>query len=205
MRVKVPSSVPRLIPVGGAHTRFLLAEDLIIANVKSLFPGASPGECYPFRVTRDADIDLRENEAQDLLRVVQQQLSKRRFGTPVRLEVSAAMPEDMVDYLRESLGLAVDDIYSFEGPLSPQDLMSLYDLDRPDLKEEPFEPRVPECYSSDTSIFEVIKQRDVLLHHPFDSYDCITDFVEASVNDPDVVAIKICLYRTGPDSPIPPA
>src|SRR6267378_2816216 len=115
------------------------------------------------------------------------------------------MPDEMIDYLTRSLGLTQDDVYLVEGPLGPQSLTSLYDLDRPDLKDERFQPRVPDCYTAKTSIFEKIKQRDVLLHHPFDSYACITDFVEASVNDPDVVAIKICLYRTGPDSPIPPA
>ncbi len=205
VRIKVPSSVPRLIPLGGANTKFLLTEDLIVANVKALFPGALPGECHAFRVTRDADLDIRAEEAVDLLRVMQQELRKRRFGAPVRLEVSASMPDEMIDYLTRSLGLTQDDVYLVEGPLGPQSLTSLYDLDRPDLKDERFQPRVPECYTAKSSIFEKIKQRDVLLHHPFDSYACITDFVEASVNDPDVVAIKICLYRTGPDSPIPPA
>src|SRR2546422_416132 len=154
VRIKVPSLVPRLIPVGGAKSKFVLAEDLIIANVRFLFPGANPGQCYTFRVTRDADIDIREEEADDLLRVMQQELRKRRFGAPVRLEVSSAMPQ---------------------------------------------------CYAAGTSLFDAIKEGDILLHHPFDSYSSVTDFVEASVKDPDVVAIKICLYRTGPDSPIPPA
>ena len=205
VRIKVPSVVPRLIPIGGAKTKFVLAEDLIIANVRSLFPGTNPGECYTFRVTRDADIDIREEEADDLLRVMQQQLRKRRFGTPVRLEVSAAMPAEMIEYLMESLGVNADDVYRVEGLLMPQGLTPLYDLDRPDLKDEPFKPAVPRCYTAPESVFDVIKASDILLHHPFDSYSSVTDFVEASVKDPDVVAIKICLYRTGPDSPIPPA
>ncbi len=188
VRIKVPSVVPRLIPIGGAQSKFVLAEDLIIANVGSLFPGANPGECYMFRVTRDADIDIREEEADDLLRVMQQQLRKRRFGTPVRLEVSASMPAEMVNYLMESLDVSEDDVYRTDGMLIPQGLMPLFDLDRPDLKYEPFKPVVPRCYREPESVFDVIKKGDILLHHPFDSYSSV-----------------ICLYRTGPDSPIPPA
>jgi len=205
VRIKVPSLVPRLIPVGGATTSYVLAEDLIMANVKSLFPGAYPGECHTFRVTRDADIDIREEEADDLLRVMQQQLRKRRFGTPVRLEVSSGMPAEMIEYLTDSLGLTADDVYQVQGLLAPQGLMPLYELGRPDLKNEPFEPVTPQCYKAEGSLFDAIKEGDILLHHPFDSYASVTDFVEASVKDPDVVAIKICLYRTGPESPIPPA
>ena len=205
VRIKVPSLVPRVIPVGGAKSKFVLAEDLIIANVRFLFPGANPGQCYTFRVTRDADIDIREEEADDLLRVMQQELRKRRFGAPVRLEVFSAMPAGMVEYLTESLGVTSDDVYRSDGLLVPQGLLPLYDLDRPDLKDEPFEPAIPQCYAAGTSLFDAIKEGDILLHHPFDSYSSVTDFVEASVKDPDVVAIKICLYRTGPDSPIPPA
>jgi len=125
VRIKVPSSVPRLIPLGGANTKFLLTEDLIVANVKSLFPGALPGECHAFRVTRDADLDIRAEEAVDLLRVMQQELRKRRFGAPVRLEVSASMPDEMIDYLTRSLALTQDDVYLVEGPLGPQSLTSL--------------------------------------------------------------------------------
>jgi polyphosphate kinase len=205
VRIKVPTVVPRLIPVSSAKSKFILVEDLIIANVLSLFPGSIPGECHTFRVTRDADLDLREEEADDLLRVMQQQLRKRRFGTPVRLEVAASMPDEMVEYLIASLSLTKDDVYSSDGLLLPQGLLSLYDLDRPDLKDQPFEPAGAPYYSNGESVFDAIKEGDILLHHPFDSYSSVTDFVEASVRDPDVVAIKICLYRTGPDSPIPPA
>ena len=162
------------------------------------------GSCYRFRVTRDADIDIREDEAEDLLRVIQQELRQRRFGTPVRLEVSSDMPEEMVAYLTDSLGLETEDIYTVDGPLNLQDFMSLYDINRPDLKDEPFCQTVPE-WMRERSIFDVLKERDILLHHPFDSYDSVTNFINDAVEDPDVVAIKICLYRTGPESPIPPA
>lgn len=206
VRIKVPSAVPRLIPIGGAKTKFVMAEDLIKTHVHSLFPGATPGECHMFSVTRDADLDIREEEADDLLRVMQQGLRQRRFGAPVRLEVSASMPHEMIDYLVESLSLGEEDVYRVEGPLNTQGLSSLYDVDRPDLKDTPFEPSTLESFSErGDSIFAAIRKRDILLHHPFDSYAAVTDFVEASVQDPDVVAIKICLYRTGPDSPIPPA
>ncbi|HXD33178.1 MAG TPA: polyphosphate kinase 1 [Pyrinomonadaceae bacterium] len=205
VRIKVPSAVPRLIPIGGAKTKFVFAEDLIKTHVHSLFPGATPGECHMFSVTRDADLDIREEEADDLLRAMQRELRQRRFGAPVRLEVSASMPSEMIEYLIESLNLSEEDVYRIEGPLMTQGLAALYEVERPDLKDAPFEPRTPEPLAKSDSIFDAILERDILLHHPFDSYSSVTDFVAASVKDPDVVAIKICLYRTGPDSPIPPA
>lgn len=205
VRIKVPSILPRLVPVGGSNTRFVLVEEIIEANIRALFPEMEPGPCYRFRVTRDADIEIREEEAQDLLNVIQEELRRRRFGTPVRLEVSADMPDEMIEYLAASLGLDQDDVYKFDGPLNIQDLMSLYDLDRPDLKDAPFAPQVPAWFKEHKSIFDAIKERDRLLHHPYDSYECVTEFINQAVDDDDVVAIKICLYRTGPDSPIPPA
>ena len=204
VRIKVPSVVPRLVPVGKLPTRFVLLEELIEANCASLFPGMITSKCHRFRVTRDADIEIREDEAEDLLRVIQQELRQRRFGMPVRLEISAGMPKEMVDYLTESLDLLAEDVYVNEGPLAVQDFMSLYDLNRPDLKEKGFEPAIPEWHKK-RSIFDVIKEGDVLMHHPFDSYDSVTNFINEAVDDPQVVAIKICLYRTGPESPIPPA
>lgn len=206
MRIKVPSSViPRLVPVGSSKSRFVLLEDVIEANIEALFPGMNPGPCHRFRVTRDADIEIREEEAEDLLSLIQEELRKRRFGTPVRLEVSPEMPSDMVDYLMESLDLEAEDVYVFDGPLHVQDLMELYDCERPDLKETSFTPSVPEWYNQYETIFDAIRERDRLLHHPYDSYECVTGFINQAVEDPDVAAIKICLYRTGPDSPIPPA
>ena len=204
VRIKVPPVAPRLVSASRLGHKFVLLEDLIEANIDSLFPGMIAGKCHRFRVTRDADIEIREDEAEDLLRVIQQELRQRRFGTPVRLEVSSDMPEEMVSYLTESLGLASEDVYAINGPLSLQDFTSLYDLNRPDLKYEPFEPALPE-WLGERSIFEVVKDGDILLHHPFDSYSTVTDFINQAVDDPDVVAIKICLYRTGPESPIPPA
>jgi polyphosphate kinase len=205
VRIKVPSVVPRLVPVGSSGTRFVLLEEIIEANIQALFPGMTPGPCHRFRVTRDADIEIKEEEAHDLLSVIQEELRQRRFGTPVRLEISADMTDEMIEYLMASLGLERDDVYVFDGPLHLQDLMALYDCDRPDLKDVPFRPAVPSWCEEYDSIFDAIRERDRLLHHPYDSYDCVTGFIDQAVEDPDVVAIKICLYRTGPDSPIPPA
>ena len=204
VRIKVPSVVPRLVQVGTLGLKFVLLEELIEANSATLFPGMIVGKCHRFRVTRDADIEIREDEAEDLLRVIQQELRRRPFGTPVRLEVSAGTPEEMVSYLVESLDLSSDDVYVTDGPLAVQDLMSLYKLNRSDLKDEPFSVSQPR-WEDGKSIFDVLKERDVLLHHPYDAYDTVTDFIDEAVDDPDVVAIKICLYRTGPESPIPPA
>jgi len=192
--------VPRLVPVGKFGTKFVLLEDLIEAHRDSLFPGMIVGKSYRFRVTRDADIEIREDEAEDLLRLIQQELRQRRFGTPVRLEVSAGMPEEMIAYLTESLNLSSEDVYVLAGPLNLPELMSLYDVNRPDLKEESFVPTLPE-WRGEESIFDIVRERDLLLHHPYDSYDTVTDFINEAVDDPEVVAIKICLYRTGPTLP----
>ncbi len=204
VRIKVPSLVSRLVPVGLSTTRFVLLEDIIEANLGQLFPGMVPGPCYRFRVTRDADMDIRESEASDLLSLIQQELRKRRFGSPVRLEVSTDMPSEMIQYLSQSLELTKDDVYKVDAPLALQDFASLYDIDRPDLKDETFTPAAPQWLEQE-SIFEAIAERDILVHHPYDSYDCVTEFINAAVEDENVVAIKMCLYRTGAESPIPPA
>jgi polyphosphate kinase len=205
VRIKVPSSVPRLVPIGASGARFVLLDEIIEANIEALFPGMHPGRCHRFRVTRDADIEIREEEAEDLLSMIQEELRRRKFGAPVRLEVSPDMPPEMIDYLTASLDLEPEDVYVFDGPLNVQDLMALYDVNRPDLKDALFTPSTPEWYESYPTIFDAIKERDRLLHHPYDSYDCVTGFINQAVDDADVVAIKICLYRTGPESPIPPA
>jgi len=205
VRIKVPSVIPRLVPVGLSESKWVLLEDVIQANIHMLFPGMKPGPCYRFRVTRDADIEIRDEEAEDLLRLIQEEVRQRRFGKPVRLEVSDDMSAEMIHYLTESLGLEAQDVYKVRGPLAIQELMSLFDCDRPDLKDAPFTPALPQWCADPKSIFTAIKERDRLVHHPYDAYDCVTNFINQAVEDEDVVAIKICLYRTGPDSPIPPA
>lgn len=202
-RIKIPPFVPRLIPVGEGQTKFVLAEEVVAANVDSLFPRMHPGPCYTFRVSRDADVEIREDEANDLLRIMEQTLRKRRFGSPIRLEVSSDMPEEMLELLARELELTRDDVYTIDGPLDITGFMSLYDLDYPRLKDKPFTPTLPAVLKRKRPIFDVIKERDVLLHHPYHSYAAVTDFISAAVDDPQVVAIKICLYRTGKNSPIP--
>src|SRR5882762_1727464 len=201
VRLKVPPVLPALIPIE-QESKFVLLSEVIAANLGALFPGMHSGPAYAFRVTRDADIDIREDEAEDLLRALQVELRKRRFGTPVRLEVAADMPDAMLDYLTNSLGLESDDIYPIDGPLNVADLLELCELNRPNLKFRPLRTSVPEVLRAGRPIFDVIKEQDLLLHHPYIAYSTVTDFIRTAANDPDVLAIKICLYRTGPQSAI---
>jgi polyphosphate kinase len=205
VRIKVPPVVPRLVPVGGEGRKFTLLEELIEANIHSVFPRMSSSKGHLFRVTRDADMEIREDQAADLLGLIKQSLRERRFGLPVRLEVSATMPREMVEYLTNALKLEPADVYVVDGPLNVSDLMALYDLDEPDLKEKPLQAVVPAPLAQKKSFFAAIKKRDILLHHPYTSYSTVTDFIQAAAKDPDVLAIKICLYRTGRHSPIPQA
>src|SRR5258708_21425768 len=201
VRLKVPPVLPGLVRIG-RESKFIFLSELIGANLGVLFPGMRVGRAHAFRVTRDADIEIREDEADDLLHALQKGLRKRRFGTPVRLEVAAGMPDEMLDYLTNSLGLESDDIYPIDGPLNLGDLSVLCELNRPDLKYRALRASVPEVLKEGRSIFDAIKERDVLLHHPYTAYAAVTDFIRTAANDPDVLAIKICLYRTGQQSAI---
>ncbi|MGI9168028.1 MAG: polyphosphate kinase 1 [Pyrinomonadaceae bacterium] len=201
-RIKLPPIVPRLVPLDQKSTRFTLLGSLIAANIQTLFPKMRTGKCHLFRVTRDADFDIKEDEAGDLLRTMQQHVRQKRLGEAVRLEVAATMPADMVSYLTQSLGLNTEDVYVINGPLNIPDLMQLYDLDRPELKDRPLQLTTPASLSELPNVFDVIKRHDVILHHPYTAYSTVTDFIKTAATDPDVVAIKICLYRTGRNSPI---
>ncbi len=201
-RVKVPPIVPRLVPVGDSGAEFTLLEELIAANISVLFPGMRVGEFHLFRVTRDADIEIREDEANDLLRVMEQELRKRRFGTAVRLEVASTMPQEMVRYLESSLSLSSDDVYTIEGPLNVPDLMALYKQDKPELKDKPLLASLPVPFRTGEPLFDIIKRHDILVHHPYNSFSTVVDFINTAAIDPDVLAIKMTLYRTGQDSPI---
>jgi polyphosphate kinase len=203
VRIKIPPFVPRFVPVGDTD-RYLLIEDLTAANVKLFAPEASPEACYQFRITRDADIEIREAEAQDLLEEMEHNLKQRRFGDVVRLEVSASMPREMVEYLTSSLEITDEDVYTIDGPLKITDAFEITDLNRPDLKDKPLVVTTPEVFETGESKFDIIRSRDVLLHHPYMPYSLITDFLREAVDDPDVLAIKMCLYRIGADSPIAP-
>jgi polyphosphate kinase len=190
--------------VSKSAERFVWIEDLIASHIKMLMPEASPEDCHAFRITRDADIELREEDAHDLLREMEDNLRQRRFGEVVRLEVDASMPGRMRKYLRRSLEIRSRDVYQIDGPLNLGDLWQLYKLNRPELKDEPLKTSRPEAFESGRSTFDIIKKGDVMLHHPYMPYNIITDFIAEAAEDPDVLAIKICLYRMGPDSPIPP-
>jgi polyphosphate kinase len=203
VRVKIPSFVPRFVPVGD-DGRYLLIEDLTAANVKLFAPDTEPDLCYQFRITRDADIEIRETEARDLLEEMEENLKQRRFGDVVRLEVSKSMPTKMVDYLTESLEITSEDVYAVDGPLNITDAFQITDLNRPDLKDTPLATVTPDVFATDESKFDVIRHQGVLLHHPYNPYSIITDFMKEAVEDPDVLAIKMCLYRIGADSPIAP-
>jgi polyphosphate kinase len=204
IRIKIPSSIKRFVPVSEDSTRYVLIEDLVASNVKMLVPDATQAVCYPFRITRDADIELREAEASDLLEMMEQNLKQRRFGDVVRLEVDEGMPVEMVEYLTHSLQISADDVYKVDGAIKLSDFMALYKLDRPELKEAPLVVSRPPHLSTEESMFDIIKRGDVLLHHPYMPYSIVTDFIKQAAEDPDVLAIKMCLYRTGADSPIPP-
>lgn len=201
-RIKLPPNLPRLIPIDEFGTRYTLLEEIIAENVRHLFPNMKTGKCFLFRVTRDADIELRQDEAGDLLRTMERELHRRRFRDAVRLEVSETMPVEMVEYLTESLELTEQDVYKIDGFVNIPDLMKLYGLRLPDYKDKPFSLTVPEELRDAKNVFDVLKKQDVLLHHPYTAYSTVTDFIKTAAEDPDVQAIKICLYRTGQDSPI---
>ena len=200
-RVKLPPNVPRLIRLGHSH-HFVLLEEIIAANIETLFPGMRVLECQPFRITRDADIEIEEDEAGDLLKAIEQQIRQRRFGFGVRLEVTAGMSQEMVALLQKSLDLIAQDVYAVDGILNIPDLMTLYKLDLPQLKDKPLAPATPAALRTGESIFEAIRHQDILFHNPYDSFAPVVEFLRAAARDPKVLAIKQTLYRVGPDSPI---
>lgn len=214
-RVKVPSILPRLLQVddiinpdrtldtnGTFSAKFILLEGLIRANLSLLFPGMEVVEAHRFRITRDTDIELQEDEADDLLSVIEENLRQRRFGKVVRLEVSARMPDFMLETLIENLELTKDDVHVSRDPIGLSDVMSLYKLPLHQLKEKPFYPVLPKTFEEEEDIFTVIKQKDVILHHPYHSFTPVIEFIKQAVKDPDVLAIKQTLYRVEGDSPI---
>jgi polyphosphate kinase len=202
-RIKLPSNVTRLIPIDESESRFAPMGELVAANVSYLFPNMQADKPCLFRITRDADIEIREDEAGDILNTIELELHhQKRFSFPVRMEVAATMPAEMVDYLTGSIGLTQHDVYPTDGFLNIPDLMRLYALDRPELKDKPITYSLPSAMKRKENIFETLKQRDILLHHPYTAYSAVTDFINAAAEDEKVLAIKICLYRTGKDSPV---
>jgi polyphosphate kinase len=205
-RVKVPPLLPRFIGMPDGE-RFVLLEQVMAAFLDELFPGMEIESHYPFRVTRNADLTLEEEEADDLLAAVEMELRRRRFGRAVRLEVNPGMTDEVAELLMDELDLAPDDVYTVEGPLDLSGVAALYDLDRPELKDETWAPMTqPRLATSDdepVDLFAVLRERDVLVHHPYDSFaSSVEAFVRQASRDPNVLAIKQTLYRTSGDSPI---
>ncbi len=210
-RVKVPNTLPRLVRVkrAGGDTRriyrFVWLEDLIANNLTELFPGYDIVESYEFRITRNADLEIEANEASDLLEAIEATVRRRRFGFVVRLTVASKTPEHIRQLLATNLKVAPEDTYEGNAPLGLSGLMPLMGLDRPDLKDPPYIPVIhPRLRNKQRpeEIFDVIKEGDILVHHPFDSFVPVVDFVKAAARDPKVLAIKQTVYRAGTNSPI---
>ncbi|MFO7778709.1 MAG: RNA degradosome polyphosphate kinase [Nitriliruptoraceae bacterium] len=206
-RVKVPPVLPRFLIMPDGE-RIVPLEQVIAENLDRLFPGLEVLEHHVFRVTRNADFEVEEEEADDLLLAIETELTRRRFGRVVRLEVTPDMSEEAVDLLVRELDISADEVMVIPGPLDLSGLWSLYDLDRPDLKQRPFtpttQPLLAEAATDDLDIFEAIAHADVLVQHPYDSFTTsVQAFIEQAAHDPDVLAIKQTLYRTsGPGSPV---
>ncbi|MCC6790204.1 MAG: polyphosphate kinase 1 [Thermomicrobiales bacterium] len=228
-RIKIPAVLNRLVPVGlesdeddqdqPRRERFVWLEDLVAANLSRLFPGNTIVASFPFHVIRDSDIDIDEDDvddARDLLITMEQQLSMRTFGSVVMLLVDTTMPEDVRIWLTQQLHAEERDVYVVDGPLALESLFELLKLDRPELIDRSFTPsplgRLPDPQTPEqeafnwesTDLFEQIRQRDVLIHHPYQSFGAVIDFLRIASRDPHVVGIKQTLYRIGKDSPLIP-
>jgi polyphosphate kinase len=208
-RVKVPEILPRFIATAKfGSTRFLPLEDLIAIHLQELFPGMTIEDHYTFRVTRNQDIELDEEEAEDLLLSLEQELLRRRFGPPVRLEIEAGVDEKLVTQLASELGIGEENVFHVGAPLNLTSLHKIADLDFPELKFAPFRSRtakaLSEVDSEDSDLFfAAIRQGEILLHHPYESFtSSVVHFLENAAKDPHVLAIKQTLYRTSGDSPI---
>src|SRR5579884_3274089 len=212
-RVKVPNNVDRFVelagragPDGKAVVRFLPMEELIAAFLPVLFPGLEIVEHHVFRITRNADFEVEEDRDEDLLQALERELARRRFGSPVRLEVSDDMTESMLELLLRELDVHPGDVIEVPGLLDLSSLWQVYDVDRPDLKDPPFVPATPPAFAereTPKSIFATLREGDVLVHHPYDSFSTsVQRFIQQAAADPNVLAIKQTLYRTSGDSPI---
>src|ERR1039457_4348409 len=216
-RVKIPDTLPQLVPVSVApkaksraktpikEQNFVWLEQLVTANLGALFPGMEILEAHPFHVTRDADSEIQNLEAGDLLESVEEGVWQRRFADVVRVEINEAMPATVLDILVENLELERDDIYKLSGPLALVRVRHLCLLNRPDLKFPPFAPALPAPLAKEAEeedIFATIRRGDILFHHPFDSFQPILGLLQKAARDPNVLAIKITLYRIGRNAPV---
>jgi polyphosphate kinase len=210
-RVKVPSTLPRLVPLKPLDPdellpptvqKFVWVEQVIAANLDRLFPGMEIEAAYPFRVTRNTDMEIQEEEADDLLLTIEESLRRQHFGFVVRLEIDHSMPDNIREILRSNLQIGSFDVYQVNGPLALYSLWELLKLERPELKDPLLQTSLPPPFRTGENVFAILRRQDVLLHHPFDSFLPVVDFVEAAADDPKVLAIKQTLYRVGPDPPI---
>jgi polyphosphate kinase len=212
-RVKVPQVLPRIVPLHeianqylgkriGQKRMFVLLEEIIAANLQSLFPGMKILESHPFRVTRNTDIEIEEDEASDLLETIEAGVRQRRFGRVVRLEVQRDMPQFLLEWLKGYLNVERSDIYQLGAPLGMSQLFELAGLDLPALRDPPYLPQTPPVLRDADDLFAVLRERDVMLYHPYQSFVPVIRFFREAAHDPQVLAIKATLYRVGSNSPI---
>ena len=204
-RVKVPGTLPQLLllPSDAGELNYVWLEQAIIANLRMLFPDMEIIKADVFHVTRDAELAIQELETEDLLESVQEAVWRRRFRDAVRLQIDAEMPQRLIDILTSNLELDQNDVYRVHGPVDLSRLRALLAIDRPGLKDKPFIATVPRGFGGPRSeIFAAISEGDVLMHQPFESFQPVVDFLRAAAKDPDVLAIKMTLYRVGRNSPI---
>lgn len=213
-RIKVPDTLPQLVPVtsvtGGSvdpekphgELAFVWIEQIVMANLRHLFPGLEIVKANVFHVTRDAEVAIKELETDDLLETIEEAVWQRRFRDVVRLQVDASMSDDMVNFLAEKLEVEALCVYRVDGPVDLGRLKFLH-ADRPDLKDKAYLPYTPPGLgTNEDDIFGLIRQEDQLLHHPYESFQPVIDFLRKAAKDPDVLAIKMTLYRLGPKSPV---
>jgi polyphosphate kinase len=200
--VQVPSVVPRFLRLPGDGYAFVMLEDVIRQRVADLFPGHAVRRAHAFRITRDADIEIAEDEAADLLQLVEDEVRRRRWGDAVRLEIAKGMPVAWAEMLRRNLLLMPDDVYEVADHLNVTDFMELAQLPIPELREAPHAPRLPRELRRHDSVFDAVRERDVLLHHPFHAFEAVLMLLEEAADDPGVLAIKQTLYRVGRRSPV---
>jgi len=212
-RVKIPGILPRVLrldsilkPENGSATaqeiKYIWIDDIIKNNLTTLFPGLEIQHAHLFRLTRDTDIEIQEDEADDLLEEIQENIRRRKFGKVVRLEVEKSMPDFMLDVLIENLEITKFDLQIIDGQLGLSDVIKIYELPFHHLKEKLLHAFAFPTIEEDENIFSIIKKNDILLHHPYDSFSPVITFIKTASEDPDVLAIKQTLYRVGPNSPI---
>lgn len=210
-RVKVPSTLPRLVPLKPldpdellprSGQKFVWLEQVIAANLDRLFPGMEIVAAHPFRVTRNTDMEIQEEEADDLLLTIEESLRRRHFGFVVRLEVDESMPDYIRDILMSNLDIGSHDVYTVDGPVGLSSVMQLHRLELPALKDPYFQPVVPPPFRTAESVFNTLKRQKGFLHRPYDSFAPVIDFIQTAAKDPEVLAIKMTLYRVGPNPPM---